>query len=184
MDNPAVKYGLYYGAVLVLLSMISWQLIPSIHYPSTMKQVVFSMLLGLVVVIVFLYLSLKETRYIQEGYLSFGEALKSSVLTYMIGTLIGVIFTFFLVNYIDTDLLNLQAESAKAITQDMTGWMGDVAGMPEEELEKLNEDMEAELDLQNLGSFSVGMAIWSWLQSLIGGIILSLIMSAIMKKND
>ena len=62
--------------------------------------------------------------------------------------------------------------------------MGDLVGMPEEELEKLNEDMEAELELQNLGSFSVGMAILSWLQSLIGGIILSLIMSAIMKKND
>jgi len=62
--------------------------------------------------------------------------------------------------------------------------MGDIAGMPEEELEKLNEEMEAELDLQNLGSFSVGMAILSWLQSLIGGIILSLIMSAIMKKNN
>ncbi len=184
MDNPSVKYGLYFGGVLILLSIISWQLIPSIHYPSTMKQAGFGMILSLVIVIGFLYLTLKETRYIQEDFLTFGEALKSSFLCYMIGTLIGVIFTFILVNYIDPDLLNLQAESAKAISQDMTGWMGDIAGMPEEELEKLNEEMEAELDLQNLGSFSVGMAILSWLQSLIGGIILSLIMSAIMKKNN
>ena len=184
MGNPAVKYGVYYGAVLILLSIISWQLIPSIHYPTTMKESGISMLLGLIIPIGFLYLSLKETRFLQEGFLSFGEGLKSSFLTYMIGTLIGIIFTFLLLNYIAPDLLTLQKEASIAMANDMTSWMGDLAGLPEEELETLNEDMEAELELQNLGSFSVGMAILAWLGSLIGGIILSLIMSAIMKKND
>lgn len=142
------------------------------------------MFLRLIIVIGFLYLSLKETRYLQEGFLSFGEGLKASVLTYMIGTLIGVIFTFLLVNYIDPDLLVLIKESATAMSDDVTNWMGNLAGMPEEELEKVKEDMEAELESQNLGSFSVGIAILTWLQSLIGGVILSLIMSAFMKKND
>ena len=184
MGNPAVKYGVYYGAVLILLSIISWQLIPSIHYPTTMKQAGVGSLLSLIVVIGFLYLSLKETRYLQEGFLSFGEGLKSSFLTYMIGTLMGTIFCFLLLNYIAPDLLTLQKESGIAMASDMANWMGELAGMPEEELESLNEDMEAEIELQNLGSFSVGAAILAWLGSLIGGLLLSLIMSAIMKKND
>ena len=140
MGNPAVKYGVYYGAVLILLSIISWQLIPSIHYPTTMKESGISMLLGLIIPIGFLYLSLKETRFLQEGFLSFGEGLKSSFLTYMIGTLIGIIFTFLLLNYIAPDLLTLQKEASIAMANDMTSWMGDLAGLPEEELETLNED--------------------------------------------
>jgi hypothetical protein len=184
MNNPAVKYGVYYGAVLILLSIISWLLIPSIHYPTTMKEAGFGSLLSFVLVIAFLYLSLKETRHLQEGFLSFGEGLKSSFITYMIGTLIGTIFSYLLLNYIAPDLLTLQKESSIAIANDMTSWMGDLSGIPEEELESLNDNMEAELELQDFGEFGFGTAILTWLSSLIGGLILSLIMSAIMKKND
>ena len=184
MNNPAVKYGLYYGAALILLYIISWQLIPSILYPSTMKQAGLGAILSLLIVIFFLYSSLKETRNEQEGFLSFGEGLKSSFLTYMIGTLIGVLFTFVLVNFIDTDLLKQQKESGISLTEDATSWMGDLFGVPEEELEKAKEEMNSEIELQDLGNLSFGIAIKSWLWSLFWGLFLFLIMSAIMKKND
>ena len=171
MNNPAAKYGIYYGGISVATSLLLWLAKPELLFNTPL-----GLILGFGLPIVMMYLSIKETRDHQEGFISFGEAIKASFLTYIIGSLIAILFTFILMNYLDTSLLELQKEQAIAMTESMSSMFG----ANEEMMEEMREQMD-----DQLGTFSFGQAIMGWLGSLVfPGIIISLIISAIMKKND
>ena len=172
MRNHAVKYGIYYGGISVAISLLLWLL-----SPETLFNMGIGLAIGFGVPIIFMYLSIHATKAEQEGFISFGESLKASFLTYMIGSLMGVLFTFVLMNYLDPSLLEMQKEVAIKVAEDMSSMFG----APEEAMEEMREQMES----QNLDTMTFGQSMLGWLGGLIfPGLILALIMSGILKKNN
>ena len=172
MGNHAVKYGVYYGGASIIISLLLWLI-----SPESLFNMGIGLAIGFGLPILFMYLSINTTKVEQEGFISFGESLKASFLTYMLGSLIGVLFTFILMNYIDPSLLEMQKEMAIKIAEDMTSMFG----APEEAMEEMREEMEN----QNLDTMTFGQTMLTWLSGLIfPGLIITLIMSGILKKND
>lgn len=171
MRNHAAKYGLYYGALSIGLTLIMWLVQPELLFNTGLGFAI-----GFGLPLVFMFLSIKSTRDDQEGYISFGEAIKASFLTYIIGSLLAILFTFILMNYIDPSLLEMQKEQAMKMAESMSSMFG----ANEEMIEEMKDEMS-----DQMGTFSFGQAIMGWLGGLVfPGIIFSLIMSAIMKKNE
>ncbi len=171
MGNHAVKYGLYYGAASIVVSLLFWLAMPDMIF-----NIGISFAVSIIVPLIFMFLAIRDTKNEQEGFISFGECLKASFLTYIIGSLIGVIFSFVLMNYLDPSLLDLQKEAAIEAAESMSSMLG----APEEAMEEMREQMEE----QDLDTFTVGQAMIGWLGGLVfPGLILALIMSGVLKKN-
>ena len=169
MKNHATTYGFYYGAASIAFFLLFYVINPRMLFGTA------NTILGFALPVLFMYLSVGATREDQDGTISFGEALKASFLTYMIGSLIGILFLWVLYNYIDVSLLDLQKEMAIEMTENFVGALG----ASEENMEEMREALE-----EQGGHFSFGTAILGWLGSLIiPGIVIALILSAIMKNS-
>lgn len=171
MRNHAAKFGLYYGGISILLSTVFWLVKPDLLFNTGLG---FAIAFGLPLIL--MYFSIKSTRDDQEGYISFGEAIKASFLTYIIGSLLAILFTYILMNFVDPSLLEMQKEQAMEMAESMSSMFG----ANEEMIEEMKDEMS-----DQMGTFSFGQALTGWLGGLVfPGIIFSLIMSAIMKKNE
>ncbi len=171
MENKSVYYGLLYGGASIAIYLVLW-----LVNPRLIMDMGIGTALSFGLPIVFMYLSIKATRDQQEGLISFGEAIKSSFITYVIGSLMGIIFTYILYNMIDPSLLELQKEVAVETAEKMMSMLGQDN---EEMLEEMREEMAEQSDQLGMGQLMMG-----WFISLLfPGLMLSLIMSAILKKN-
>lgn len=165
-----MKYGVFYGLASVAFTMLMYMMGPKMLF--NMKIM---MPLSFIIPIIFMYLATKATRDEQEGLMSFGEALKPSFLTYAIGSLIAMLFTFIFYNFIDPSMLEVQQEVGADMAESMINMVGGDQGAIEEAREAIMAEEP---------SFSFGQTMISWLTSLVlPGLIIALIMSAIMKKN-
>lgn len=170
MEHPPIKNGIYMGGVLVALALIAyvvnstWLFHPGLRIAA-----------GLLVPLYFMYRTITEQRLEEEGKISFGEALKAGFIAFLVGTLIYSLFQYVLVNFIDTGLQEVAKEQ-------MLAYMDKFAGMAGAESEELLETVRTELDKQG-NLFGFGSTALSWMQGLIGGFILSAIMSAILKRS-
>jgi len=171
--NTTLKNGLIAGVITSVLLI-------GLHYISFSASQSFSVQLaiGFIVPIIFMVLAIKSEREMQEGFISFGEALKTSFLVFMISAIIVGVAQFALYQTFSDDtwsqIVEIQKENAKGIME-MTG--ADAMTIDD----ALNEEITVE---KIRGSMS---GISSILIGLVGnafiGIIISLIVSAIMKRN-
>lgn len=170
MGNHFIKYGLFYGLVSVAYTMLLYMVAPKLLFDMKI-----ALAASIILPIIFMYMATKATREDQEGLMSFGEALKPSFLTYALGSLIAILFSFVFYNFIDPGMLEVQQEVAVDVAESVVNMMGGDQGAIEEAREAIMAEEP---------SFSIGQAIISWLGALVlPGLIIALIMSAIMKKN-
>jgi len=172
MKNDTVKLGLMYGVVSIVLSLISYYFMPG----SIGSFTSISSILGWIFLVGFLYMASKRARDAKGGYIAFGEALVPPMIVYIIGSLISVIFAYFLINYFDPSLQETIAQA----TREMTEGMWDMMGLTEDQKLEAAEKMEADLANQ----FGIGQLMIGWLTSLIIGLIFSAIIAAIVKKEE
>lgn len=172
--NHALKFGLFYG-----IASIAVALIQAYIFPNSLVSGI-STIVSLAVPIIFMWLAGKATRDDNDGLLSFGEAMSPTFLTYLIGSLISVLFMFILYNFISPDLLLAQAEMAADMAVNMAEKIGGMAGetMSAEQLDEMRQQA-----LTDGSTFSFAKAMITWLMGLIFGLILALIISAIIKRN-
>lgn len=173
MNNPAVKYGVYFGGFFVLYITIMKFVAPKMIFTGTLTTIV-----GFLVPIVCMVLAGREIKAQQDGFMSYGEALKNTFLVYVIGSLIYTLYQYVLVNFIDPSLLEVQKE---AIIE-AGSWVADLFGANEEAMEEMQEQMEEAAEASMHQSF--GQVMLGWMGSLILGFILAAIVSAFTKKND
>lgn len=162
-----IKNGLYAGLACALLYLVSHTFDPGFY----IKQ---SKLFGGLVLILFLVKSCKDERSVLVGYASFGELLKASFITYLIAAVIISIFTYILYNFINPDLAKIELDITMEIMEKALDWVGapdDVLDEVETELDKI----EYEKDF-----FTI---LTDFISKLFSGIILSIIISSIYKKN-
>lgn len=164
MKNAGVQNGLYLGVALSLLMMV-------MYFFSPKFMLSWGSWFSFLVYILFMVKAGKEEKEMMGGYASFGEMLKPTFLTYLIGSLIGTAFTFVLINFIDPSLMDLM----KDIQIEAIDKMG--AFLDEDALEIAKDSI-----LENDNPFSIGTMVMGWVVGLIlPGIIFALIISAIIK---
>lgn len=171
--NTTLKYGLLAGvltsAVLVGLHFISFELSQSFS-----GQLFF----GLVFPIIFMVLAIKAERQNQEGFISFGEGLKTAFLVYMISALIIGISQYVLYQTFTDDtwtrIVDMQRANAEGIMK-MVG--GDQVAMDDALDQEFTID-KMKSSMSGIGAFMIGL-----FGNAIIGLIVSLIVAAIMKRN-
>lgn len=171
MENPVIKNGLFYALASVLISLLLWMVNKALLF-----NTVVGILVGLALPIIFMIMANRERRDQQEGYLSFGEGIVTSLGTYAIGSFVGIVFTWVLINYIDPSLIELQQKVTMEASEKMLEMFGGNEEMIEEMREKLEEDMINPTLGQNLFGWAVSL--------LFPGLLFALIVAAITKKGN
>jgi len=178
MSNPMIKWGLYYGLAGIAFSIIAYFVSRDMLFGNGV-----AMGIGLALAIGAIVMAMKEVRTEQEGYLGFGEAMKVGLGVFVLGTLLSSLFQWVLFNFLDTSLIEASKEYTIEAARTMSEKMGNMMSLPEEQMEEMVAQTEEQV--ANMGNpMSLGMIVQSWLLgSLIGGLPLSLIIAAIMKKS-
>ncbi len=162
LENPAMKNGILAGIGGAVLMMLCYLV---------SDKLVFTLggWAGGILTIVLMVVAVKQYKKMID-FLDFGEGLKMSFLTYVVSSLIGSIFYYVLVNYIDPGLIEVQREISIKTTESFERFMS------EEDFEQALENVEN----QNW-NWTLGKALLNYAFSLIFGFIVALIISAVMK---
>ena len=163
-NNLGVLYGLINAGVAIVFTVILYlggakMFVSPVAYCGMILPIVVCVLGGL---------QLRK----QQGYLEFAQALKTTFLILVIGSLIATIFQFVLFNYIDVPFRQaLAQETAQKAEQMMRRF-----GAPESEIEKA---VEKTLDQNN---YTIGRLLLGFVFGCIFWFIIALIVSAIIKR--
>lgn len=124
---------------------------------------------GLVPMLAFMILGTYQLRKVQSD-LNLSTALQTSFMIFVLASLFFYVFYYVLLKYLDPDMLRIQQETALENLERFSRGRGD--------------DMEAyEEYYQESGlNISLGTVIFRYLQSLIGGFILSLGIAFVLKR--
>ena len=169
--KSAFTYGIYLGIISILLSVIIWAggLIESMGlFGGAIIGI-----LSLVLTFILLFIFAKSYRNKEcGGFISFGVVLKFTFLAVIISTIISIIYNYIFHSFIAPEYM----ENLMAVMQEKTMIFMESKGVPESQMDKALE------------KFQEIPSIWKTprqtaLSGIIAGGILSLIVSAIVKKN-
>lgn len=184
----ALKYGLFFGLFTLIVS--------SIMYMINGKMLINSIPAHLVQwlsPLVFMGLACRAFKKENDGILDLGEGIRTSWVTYVIGSFIGLLVTFVIFNYVNPDLKQTMKEEMAKIS-DASSELGfkigsKVAGASESAAEIAYEQRKEEAKEQQneimewLNPYSFKGLISIWLMNMMTiGFIYSLIVALIMKK--
>jgi len=169
MENHAIRNGLYLGLASVVFTFAMYFIYPDFFFKASISWIP-----GLVLFVAFMFMACTAERNSNNGSLNFGEAFKTGFITYAIGTLMAMIASFVLFNFIDPSMI----ETAKEMQLEMSRNMAEKFGANEEALAQMEEQMA---DAGNPMSFSNTMI--GYFVSLIMGAIIAAIVGAITKRN-
>ena len=171
LSNPSLKWGLTYGMSLIVLRTVLQFVAPRMIFQSVLISIIS---FGLPVLC--MIMAGKEVRKLQDGVLAFRQSMHHVFLVYAIGSLLLVLHLYFLINFIDPSLLNLQQEVVMETTQSMLEYFD----LPEDTSDDISDQMAAATE--ELEHQTFGKTIYTWLAGCFWGLILSLIISAIIKR--
>ena len=158
--KSALNYGLMLGLALVIFAVLLF--IFNLHLNKYLNYI------NYVIIIAFLIWGVKTYRDTSlNGVISYGKALGMSTVIVLIGSLIFGIYTYLLITVIDPDYIEK------------------TLAMIEEQLLKQgmsDEQIEMGLSLQKKMMSPVLMSLFSFLGMMFWGFIISLITSAVLKK--
>lgn len=169
MDNTAVKNGILSGIVGIIYSMILYFIDPGMMVGSMAY-------LGFLIPIIFMVLAAREEKAKNEGFLSFGEGLKVTILTVAIGMLLTSIFSYVLMNFIDPGMVDVIKEQAIAQAESMADMFGADEAGKEAMMESIEDQDFAPTILTSIMNFLV-ILIFPFF-------FIALIISAIVKKEN
>jgi len=170
--NSTVKYGIIAGAissiVIVVLHFVKFELTQSFSV---------GLIFGIILPIIFMVMGVKEERSSQEGFISFGEALKTSFLIFFIAAIISSLVSFGLFQTYSED----HWQTVVDIQKENVGGMFEMVGADELMVEEAMEDLTVEKIKASTSGF--GAIMLNLLGNAFFGLLISLIVSAIMKRN-
>ena len=157
--NVILNYGLYYGIVSVLISVIFYAL--NMH----LEQGIINMLVGFAVMIAFIVLAQKKFRFDNSNILPFWQAVKIGMGTVLIGALITVIYNQIFINFIEPEYMEQMMEIQRQAWRD--------ANMTSDQIEAA-ENMAKRFSGPLISSafIIIGAAFFSFIFSLITGAIM------------
>ncbi len=168
----AVKYGLIMGVISFAVGLATTYAFVS----GSLSMLLFGAAafgVSLLVMIVFMALAYREFKGGNGGFMSFGQGMGIGVLLSIVAAALGVILSTAYYQFVDTEIQQQVVERTISATTEM------VEGMGGETPEGFEEDLRAQTEANN----SLGkQLVSSLLFGAIGGGIIALIMSAIMKR--
>ena len=164
-SNPLVQYGLL-SALLGIVMFLVLYLGGTKLFTSPIAY------LGYIIPIVFAVLACLKQKKNQGGYLKFGEALKTSFGVFVITSLVSSLFTYILMNFIDTEFAAAMKEYSMEVTEKMMKKFGASQDQIDQAIQKASEK-----DQFSIGSVMIGFAL-----GCIFWFIISLIVSLIVRK--
>jgi hypothetical protein len=169
----AMTYGLYFGLISIILSVIIWAT-NFMEYLGLFGSV----LLGFLQLVLLVFLLIYFTRLYRNnelgGKITFGQAFVFGVLIVVFSTVISSLYSYIFNKFIDPDY----AQRIITMMQDKTyQWMSS-KGVPEDQIESAMQKFEAKGIPSPMETLITSMEF-----GLIGGAIMSLVSSAIVKKN-
>ena len=169
MENQAnsksiiINYGLILGVISVLLNLIMYAMGKHIDPPVLFSILSGAALIGIIV------LGIKKFKETNGGFLSWGQAVKIGVGISIIAALIGVIYNYIFISFIEPDFI---AQTIEIQNQKMID-----AGYTEEQIEAANSFTEKMKNPTIVAAIGI-------IASAIGGFIIAAIAGAIMKKSE
>jgi MFS family permease len=169
MENSAnsksliINYGIYLGVATVLVSLITYALGMHLDPHWSISLVSGILFIGLIV------FGIKKQKETNEGFLTWGQGVKIGVGIAIVAALIGTIYNYLFMNFIEPDFLNqvMEVSNQKLLDQ----------GQTEEQIEAINKMSEAfKSPLLIIAMGIIGSAV--------GGFIVAAIAAAIMKKSE
>jgi hypothetical protein len=157
----AVKYGLLTGLMYIVFALFS-------YLTETFGNIFLTLLVSIVIAVVGIVLALKEFRKLNGGYLTYGQGLGLGLMVSIIAGLLSGLFSMFYIQFIDPSI----TEKIVDVTMDQMA----AFGVDDSVLDQQREAMLAQQTPLKQLMGALGNAFFS-------GLILSLIIAAIMKKN-
>lgn len=169
----AMTYGLYFGLISIILSVIIWAT-NFMEYLGLFGSV----LLGILQLVLLVFLLIYFTKLYRNnelgGKITFGQAFVFGVLIVVSSTIISSLYSYIFNKFIDPDY----AQRIMTMMQDKTyQWMSG-NGVPQDQIDSAMQKFEAKGIPSPIETLITSMEF-----GLIGGAIMSLISSAIVKKN-
>ncbi len=171
MENQAnskgiiLNYGLYYGLVLVIASLITYAL--GMHLNPTAGYINFATIAF--VIIGFPIMGMSKFKKQNGGFMSWGEGVKIGVGIVLIGTLISIIYQYVFTTFIEPEFYTQLAEVTR------NGFVD--AGLTEEQV-----DMQMEMQSKFQGTpigYGIGILFFAFL-----GFVVSAIVAAVKKNTE
>lgn len=171
--NKTLQYGLSAGAIMSIIMIV-------LHYVSfeLSQSASLSFLISFVVPIVFMVLGVKAKRVSQEGYISFGEGLMTSFFIYMIAAILSTVVSFGFMQTFDDATWQKVADSQK----ESAAGMMEMFGVENAEVEEAFDE-QFDVDAIKEATSSPFILLIGILGSAFVGLLISLVLSAIMKRN-
>ncbi|MCH9660785.1 MAG: DUF4199 domain-containing protein [Bacteroidetes bacterium] len=160
----AINYGLLLSLSTIALSCIVYALGLSAEQPWWQSA------LNFVFMIAFIVLGIKQYKQDNQGFLSLGEALKNGLAIALVAGIIGSIFTYIFVTYIEPDFVQQLLEVTEEKMIDSNPNMSD-------------EQIEMALTMTEKMMSPTIMTAIGIIASLFFGFIVSLIAGLVMKQN-
>lgn len=169
----AMTYGLYFGLISIVLSVIIWAT-NFMEYLGLFGSV----LLGILQLVLMVFLLIYFTKLYRNnelgGKITFGQAFVFGVLIVVFSTIISSLYSYIFNKFIDPDY----AQRIMTMMQDKTyQWMSG-KGLSEDQINDAMQKFEAKGIPSPMETLITSLEF-----GLIGGAIMSLISSAIVKKN-
>ena len=170
MDNKAVQYGLIYGIITIILTMITYFIGPSFY--SKWMNFILLMIAGIILTIIVVTMAMKDRKKSQGGYLSFKEGFQTGFITVLVAILVSTIFSIVFFNFIDPGY----ATQVQNVIVDSTTEMMEKFGAPDAQID------EAIAKAEKNNPFSIASQLKNVVSNLIFSSIIVLIIAAIVKK--
>jgi hypothetical protein len=163
--RPEVKYGLAAGVAIVLVSLI-------VDFSGNTETAIGALLswVGYILLAAAIYMAIKERREMQAGLISYGKGVGSGVLTSLNAGLLVGIYQYILLKFIRHD-------QVQVIYEKMTDMLEEKQDLTPDQIESFKKYMK-------LFSGPGANGIAAIIAYVIIGLILALIISAILKKEN
>lgn len=159
-----ITYGIITGVVMILFDLILYLF--NLHLDANVTWIVYVILIGGMI-----WGTLDYRKKVLSGFMSYGKAFSTSILIALFATILVAVYTFLFFQVIAPDavqdVIELSRQSALERNPEMT-----------------DEQLEQAMQMTSFAMTPIGMAIMGMVSQFIIGVILSLITSIFLKKED
>ncbi len=163
--KPSVRYGLLLGAVLSALPLLFFAL--GVEKEDMIQKV--SGFLNVAITAVIIFMGIREMRTLQNGFITFGKGFSTGMMIALIGGVITTVFSYLYFTVINPGMITYIKMKQE---EEMLN-----RGMTDADIEKMAGTME-------MFSNPAAMAGFALIGMLVIGLVISLISSGILKKED
>ena len=166
MNNNSVRWGILAGIGIVILDLLLYLVDPKtlLGFPSYLEWIIY---------LIAMYKAGMDARHENGGYLSWGEALKPTFLTFVVASLIYTLFMWLLFNVIDTGMADVQREVAMEGIEKFGSMMG----------EEAVEEMVDAIDEGDFGMSLKNTILQYAFRLITPGFLFAAIMSLVVRRN-